>query len=169
MALVIHNAGSLGKVGQTASEMDDVAEWQRYLDLNLSSTILLNTLFLQKFPKSSGVNVSVVNITSLCAVQPFRSMGYYCVGKAAREMFFKVLADEEPWLDVLNYSPGPVETDMTDIIVANVKDDAIRQSFNDMRKNKTIVTVEQTTAKFLEVIGAKKYKSGGRVDYFDEL
>ena len=35
-------------------------------------------------------------------------------GKAARNMFFKVLATEEPDVRVLNYAPGPLETEMSD-------------------------------------------------------
>ena len=34
------------------------------------------------------------------------------VGKAARDMFFKVVAEEEPSVRVLSYSPGPCATDM---------------------------------------------------------
>jgi sepiapterin reductase len=33
-------------------------------------------------------------------------------GKAARNMFFRTLAVEEPNIRVLNYAPGPCETDM---------------------------------------------------------
>jgi len=47
-----------------------------------------------------------VNISSLCALQPFRSWALYCSGKAARDMMFRVLAAEEPDVRVLNYAPG---------------------------------------------------------------
>ena len=33
-------------------------------------------------------------------------------GKAARDMFFKVLAAEEKDISVLNYAPGPLDTHM---------------------------------------------------------
>lgn len=33
-------------------------------------------------------------------------------GKAARDMFFRTLAVEEPNIRVLNYAPGPCDTDM---------------------------------------------------------
>lgn len=48
----------------------------------------------------------VVNISSLCALKPFKSWTLYCTGKAARDMMFKVLAVEEPDVRVLNYAPG---------------------------------------------------------------
>lgn len=75
----------------------------RYLSLNLYHVTALTAEFLRRF--SSG-HRCVINVTSLCAIQPFKSMGYYCVGKASREMYFKCLAAENEGLDVLSYSPG---------------------------------------------------------------
>jgi len=45
-------------------------------------------------------------MTSLLGIEPYKSVGYYCVGKASREMFFRVLALENPTLNILSYSPG---------------------------------------------------------------
>jgi len=45
-------------------------------------------------------------MTSLLGIEPYKSVGYYCIGKASREMFFRVLALENPTLNVLSYSPG---------------------------------------------------------------
>ena len=36
----------------------------------------------------------------------------YDPGKAARDMLFRTMALEEPDLRVLNYAPGPLDTDM---------------------------------------------------------
>ena len=47
--------------------------------------------------------------------QPFESWGIYCAGKAAREMFHKTVAAEQKdkaTFRVLNYAPGPLDTDM---------------------------------------------------------
>lgn len=84
----------------------NVAEVDSYLSLNVSSCLCLTASILQAFPQRPGVRRTVVNITSLCALQPFCSWVLYCTGKAAREMMFRVLAEEEPDLRVLNYSPG---------------------------------------------------------------
>lgn len=56
--------------------------------------------------------VKVINISSLCAVEPFKSWGLYCTSKAGRNMLFRVLAAENPALRVLSYGPGPLNTDM---------------------------------------------------------
>lgn len=83
-----------------------MAEVDSYLSLNVSSSLCLTARVLQAFPQRPGLRRTVVNVTSLCAVQPFRSWVLYCTGKAAREMMFRVLAEEEPDLRVLNYAPG---------------------------------------------------------------
>jgi sepiapterin reductase len=49
----------------------------------------------------------------------------HCVGKAARDMLFKVLAEEEPTIRVLSYAPGPLKTGMLDEL-AHSFDDNIR-------------------------------------------
>lgn len=41
------------------------------------------------------VSKTVINISSLAALQPFVTWGNYCAGKAARDALFKVLALEE--------------------------------------------------------------------------
>lgn len=75
------------------------------MNLNLFSVTILTSAFLSEIP-DEGVDKVVINITSLAAVQPFSGLGYYCISKASREMFFKMLATENPSLRVLNYSPG---------------------------------------------------------------
>lgn len=47
-----------------------------------------------------------MNVSSLCAMKPFKNWALYCSGKAARDMMFQVLALEEPDVRVLNYAPG---------------------------------------------------------------
>ena len=88
-AIVIHNAGSLGNQGKPTREMTDFAEMENYFRLNLFSPIVLNAVFLQMFVECK--NIYVINISSLCASQPFKTWGSYCTGKAARTMFFKVI------------------------------------------------------------------------------
>lgn len=83
-----------------------MAEVDSYLSLNVSSCLCLTAQLLQAFPQRPGARRTVVNVTSLYALQPCRSWVLYCTGKAAREMMFRVLAEEEPDVRVLSYSPG---------------------------------------------------------------
>lgn len=86
-------------------------------------------------------------------------------------MYFRVLAMEEsqtdPNLIILNYSPGPVDTDMTVDVQANSVADSVRTSFETMRSNQSILTPIDTTKKFLNIIKNGKFKSGDRIDYYD--
>lgn len=45
-------------------------------------------------------------MTSLAAIQPMKGMAPYCIGKASREMYFRMLVEEDPSLTVFNYAPG---------------------------------------------------------------
>lgn len=82
-------------------------------------------------------------------------------------MYFRVLAVEEAGLIVLNYSPGPVDTEMTVDVQANSVAPEIRSMFKGMRDAKTILEPIQTAQKFIEVIEKGAYKSGDHIDYYD--
>lgn len=97
---------SLGDVSRYARTFTSRAEVDSYLSLNVSSCLCLTACILQAFPQRPGVQRTVVNVSSLCAQQPFSSWVLYCTGKAARDMMFQVLAAEEPELRVLSYAPG---------------------------------------------------------------
>lgn len=167
-ALIIHNAGSLGHL-KYLRDQQDVSHVNEYFHLNVSSVISLNALFLGimkcQYPDTT---VEVVNISSLCAVQPFKSWGLYCAGKAARDMLFKVLAAEEPNLLVLNYAPGPLDNDMQILARSETADEEVRGAFSSMKKEGKLLKCEDSVKKFLQIIQQKKYKSGDHVDYYDE-
>ncbi|XP_077353412.1 sepiapterin reductase-like isoform X1 [Festucalex cinctus] len=108
--ILVNNAASLGDVSRFTKSFTSMAEVNAYLSSNVSSALCLTASVLQAFPEQSGLRRCVINISSLCALKPFCSWVLYCTGKAAREMMFKVLAEEEPDLRVLNYAPGTRET-----------------------------------------------------------
>lgn len=164
LAFIVHNAGTIGDVSMRAKNQNDVRKWDSYLRTNVSSVIALNCVFMKIFEVQRKI---VVNITSKAAVFPFASFAEYCAGKAARQMYFRVFAEEEKDTLVLNYSPGPVETDMTVDVQKNTHDSGVREMFANLRAEKTILTTEQTTAKFLEVLEKNDFKSGDHIDYYD--
>lgn len=90
-AMIVHNAGSLGNIAQKTIDMKNITLWREYYDLNVFSPAILNSVFMKLFESQVKCKIFTVNITSLCALQPMKSLGYYCSGKAAREMFFKVM------------------------------------------------------------------------------
>lgn len=165
VALIVHNVGTLGNNRQWMVDAKDPGEWMSYFRINLISVILLNNLFLDV---CSHISTKVVaNVTSLCAVEPMKSLGYYCSGKAAREMFFRVLALENPTLTVLNYSPGMVETNMAADLRTHSVDDELKSYTQSHFEKGAHLTPQQTSLKFLDIIRRGGFAPGAHVDYHD--
>lgn len=165
--VVIHNVGTIGDIKKWAADIEDYDEVQNYFSINVFGVIVLNNLLLKVFPKDA--KKLIVNITSKAAISPFKSFSFYAPGKAAREMFFRVLAEERNDVLVLNYSPGPVETDMTVDAQQNAVAVETSEMFSNLRATGTILTTEVTTRKFMEIVAKGNYKSGDHVDYYDEI
>uniref|UniRef100_A0A8B9H2W4 Sepiapterin reductase a n=1 Tax=Astyanax mexicanus TaxID=7994 RepID=A0A8B9H2W4_ASTMX len=158
---------SLGDISRYAQSFTDMSEMDSYLSFNVSSALSLTSGILTAFPQRSGLQRCVVNVSSLCAVKPFRSWVMYCTGKAARDMMFRVLAEEEPELRVLNYAPGPLDTDMQLQARSTSADENMRKSFADMHAEGRLLTCEESVAKLLKVLLEDDYPSGTHLDFYD--
>ncbi|XP_070844913.1 sepiapterin reductase-like [Chaetodon trifascialis] len=165
--ILVNNAASLGDVSRYAKSFTNMDEVDSYLSFNVSSSLCLTASVLQAFPQRAGVKRTVINITSLCALQPFRSWVLYCTGKAAREMMFRVLAEEEPDLRVLSYSPGPLDTAMHTEARSRTADPNLRKSFSDMFAQGQLLTCETSCAKLMKLLLEDTYTSGAHIDVFD--
>uniref|UniRef100_A0A4W6DH82 Sepiapterin reductase n=1 Tax=Lates calcarifer TaxID=8187 RepID=A0A4W6DH82_LATCA len=161
--ILVNNAASLGDVSRYVKSFTNMAEVDSYLSLNVTSSLCLTASILQAFPQCPGLRRTVINITSLCALQPFRSWVLYCTGKAAREMIFRVLAEEEPDLRVLNYSPGEERSLHSSLAT----DPTIRKSFSDMFAQGQLLTCEESCAKLMKVLLDDNYTSGAHIDIYD--
>ncbi|XP_045138967.1 sepiapterin reductase-like isoform X2 [Portunus trituberculatus] len=166
-ALLFQNAGSLGSL-KYLREMDDAAHLSAYFNLNISSVILLNAAFMRLISAVSGkVKVKIINISSICALEPFKSWGLYCTSKAGRDMLFRVLAAEDPGVRVLNYSPGPLDTGMQVHARTETQDDDIRKAFTSMKEEGKLLSCQTSVRKLLQVLEKDEFKSGGHVDFFE--
>uniref|UniRef100_UPI003AACE37D sepiapterin reductase-like n=1 Tax=Centroberyx gerrardi TaxID=166262 RepID=UPI003AACE37D len=165
--ILVNNAASLGDVSRYAKSFIDMSEVDSYLSLNVSSALCLTAGVLQAFPQRPGLRRTVVNVTSLCALQPFPSWVLYCTGKAAREMMFRVLAEEEPDLRVLNYAPGPLDTAMQAEARSSTADPSIRQSFSAMFSQGQLLSCEASCAKLMKLLLEDEYASGAHLDFYD--
>lgn len=165
--LLFNNAASLGDISRYAQSFTDMSEMDSYLSFNVSSALCLTSGILTAFPQRPGLQRCVVNVSSLCAVKPFRSWVMYCTGKAARDMMFRVLAEEEPELRVLNYAPGPLDTDMQLQARSTSADENMRKSFSDMHADGRLLTCEESVAKLLKVLLEDDYPSGAHLDFYD--
>jgi len=76
---------------------------------------------------------------------------------------------ENPDVNVLNYAPGPVDTDMFVTACEKTCDPDTKKIFNSLRETKTVLTTEQTVNRLIQVLKEHKYKSVDHVDYYDEL
>lgn len=72
-------------------------------------------------------------------------------------------------MNILNYAPGPVDTDMFLMACKETVDPDSKKEFIRMRETKTVLTTEQTVNRLVQVLKEHKYKSADHVDYYDEL
>lgn len=162
----IHNAAHIGSLKETA-KLTDLSCWRDYYDLNLFSAVLLNSVFIEKI-RPVASRLTVINITSIVGTVPNPNMSMYGSGKAARDLFFKVLAVENPEVTVLNYSPGPVDTEMFNSVCDTTENTELSEKFKDIRE-RTMLTTKQTVEKLLHVLEEGEYKNGATVDYYGRL
>ncbi|NWV23822.1 SPRE reductase, partial [Origma solitaria] len=165
--LLVNNAGSLGDVSKSFLDLTDLAEINAYFSFNVSSALSLTCTALRAFGVRPGCSRTVVNISSLCALQPFRSWALYCAGKAARDMMFQVLALEEPGVRVLSYAPGPLDTDMQLLARTKTGDPELRQQFQRMQENRQLLDSSVSAQKLLQLLQEDTFPSGAHVDFFD--
>mmetsp|Transcript_24730 Transcript_24730/g.38858 ORF Transcript_24730/g.38858 Transcript_24730/m.38858 type:complete len:303 (-) Transcript_24730:2321-3229(-) len=188
--LLINNAGSLGPLGNATAICGDeessaasLRRWKDTIDFNITSSLWISS----KFAKATShvPLVRVVNISSLCAIDPFPTMSLYCAGKAARDMFHSVLAKEQtpPQIDgegtapstsnparfkVLNYAPGACNTEMTDFLAGSADLDNELQHFFFTSKDKgQLVRPDDTASKLVSFLMKDEFESGIHVDYWD--
>lgn len=176
-----NNAGSLGPIGP-CTKVSSLQDIQSTIDLNVSSALYLSaTLFShwieshRSLSQQHSATTTVVNISSLVAVQPFATLALYSAGKAARDAYHQALAlehSDNESVRVLNYAPGPLETtDMTEEI-RNAPDLSA-----DLKPHYAKVLVEpDDSARVLADLVLQQrnnddkepsFKSGDHVDYYD--
>ncbi|CAL8321955.1 unnamed protein product [Lota lota] len=164
--ILVNNAGSLGAL-RYARTFTDMSEVDSYMSFNLSSPICLTACVLEAFPRREGLRRTVVNVSSLCGLEPFLSWGLYCSGKAARDMMFRVLAKEDPDIRVLSYSPGPLDTGMQEEARTLTADNSLRNTFTDMFTKGQLLTCEASCAKLMMLLLKDEYTSGAHIDFYE--
>ncbi|XP_064614612.1 sepiapterin reductase-like [Liolophura sinensis] len=170
-AIIVHNAGSLGDVSKNARAFNDRKELASYYSLNLTNVIALNSQFMQTFSEDKTKFRLVINISSICALEAFKTWSVYCTGKAARDMFFSVLGKEEQETKttVLNYAPGPLITDMGDEARTKTADPDIRKMFEEFKRDGKNLECDTSAERLMEILWRMKFTSGQHVDFFDEI
>lgn len=173
VAVCVHNVGTIGDISLGADACADPAMWQRYYALNVFAVARLNVHFLERFaPAAKGGAAGqaiVVNVTTKCSSVPYASFTLYCTSRAAREMYFKVLAAERPDVRVLNYAPGVVDTAMTVDVQQRSANEQLRDQFREMRTSEKMLRPAQTAVQLVRVLERGAYASGDYVDYYTSV
>ena len=111
--IIVNNAG----MGYTNLLREtSLTDWQRVLDLNLTSVFQCVQGVLPYMRKH--MKGTIVNISSIAATNVFSNWGAYSVSKAALLSFSKILAEEErsKGIRVTTIIPGAVNTPIWDTI-----------------------------------------------------
>ncbi|GLE04099.1 hypothetical protein PINS_up013010 [Pythium insidiosum] len=175
---LVHNAGSLGELGYPDEWTSSPAAYSAFWEFNVTSVMWLNKRFLDVFglehASSATTALSIVNITSLCGIEPFRTHGWYCTSKAAREMHHRVLAAEYDGSNgrrrvrILSYSPGPMDTDMQSTLreSSRVHPEYVAM-FNKLKADGTLLAPEASSRRGVRLVLSDSFESGAHVDYYD--
>lgn len=98
-------------------------------------------------------------------------MDMYCSGKAARDMHMSVVAKEQSdsgKLVTLNYSPGPMDTEMQRVLRETESyDETQRELFQLMKAEGKLVDPGHSAELCVDLVLSGKYSSGDHVDYYD--
>ena len=169
-AILINNAGSVGEINNVSSIFHQ-SNLQAAVNLNITSCFWLTSQFMSSniIPDSSK---TIVNISSLAAVQSMKTMSIYCAGKAARDMYHLVLSEENDDVYVINYAPGPCDTNMQDEIRECPTTDQSFVEFSANSKiNGTLVDPKDSAVKLANLVFCERservVKTGSHIDYFD--
>jgi sepiapterin reductase len=147
-----------------------LSEISKSLQVNVTSTIHQTTYLLNKYMDDPLKKFTIVNMSSLAALKPFDCWSLYCVGKAARDQFFKVLAletlDKSKFKDrirVLNYAPGPCNTRMKQQITEGMPNVELRNVMNQIEW----IPVDISVKVLIEVLIKNDFENGAHLDYYD--
>lgn len=164
-AIIVNNAGSLGYVG-LATNMASLEELQTAVNLNVTSSMWMTNRFSKELQQCK--DVTVVNISSLCAIQSFPTMATYCAGKAARDMFSSTLAKENSTIKYLNYAPGALETDMTSTLIASTElDRGLHEFFQTSHEKGDLILPDKTADKLVQLVLRGAFENGAHIDFWD--
>nr|XP_021152493.1 sepiapterin reductase [Columba livia] len=163
----LSSLGSLGDISKSFLDLTDPGEINSYFAFNVTSALCLTSVALRAFGERPGSSRTVVNVSSLCAMKPFKNWALYCSGKAARDMMFQVLALEEPDVRVLNYAPGPLDTDMQLLARTKTADPEMRQYFQCLQENGKLIDCTVSAQKLVNLLEEDTFCSGTHVDFYD--
>lgn len=173
--ILINNAGN-GNPVANVKDLKDLSSIRSAIDLNVTSCIWVTSVFLRLVveQEKNCKEAIIVNVSSLAALQPFASMGIYSIGKAARDMLHRVVAEEHKdggescVVKTLNYAPGPMDTKLQDEMRSSPSmNGSIKSFFNEMAEKNTWVKIDDSAKKLATLLFENTFSSGEHIDYYD--
>jgi sepiapterin reductase len=188
-AIFVNNAGLIwpvGAIGRSMSPADRLREMSDAVNLNVTAANFLTEEIVSRHLRliddnhsdvsAAGTEFStklvIVNISSVCANVPFVDLSAYCTGKAARDMFHRCVAEEQKGksssnlIRVLNWAPGPMETNMT-AEIRSITASPLKSIFDEMASTGKMVPLQDSADKLVKLLLWEAYESGSHVDFFD--
>lgn len=152
--VLVHNAGTMGTFECPLIGLSDGRATQNYFDINYTSMTVLTAKFLSSFPTKGSL---VINITSMLATVHIAGFPLYSPAKAARNAYMGVLAAENPEVRVLNYSPGPCDTNMLHCIPKHISENF-----------KKVLSPEESIFKLSRLLRENEFDNACIIDYYDD-
>ncbi|XP_053206079.1 3-oxoacyl-[acyl-carrier-protein] reductase FabG-like [Panonychus citri] len=104
--ILVNNAGVACQ--KRFAEEGDLEDYDRVMQVNVRSVILLTKLAKDHLARAKG---SIVNVSSIAGIRMSGTFWSYCMTKAALDMFTKSMASLlSPEIRVNSVNPGPVRT-----------------------------------------------------------
>lgn len=167
-AILVHNVASTG-MSKFARELDDVQFLQRFLLLNVTAPIVLTSSFFSCFGHGKdSTRKTIIQVTSSNATTPYKTMHIYGMAKAGRDMFFKVMALEEPEVRVLSYDPGAVDTEMYKETYGTPDSEFLEQ-LKGYAKQSYFLQPEQSASALIKALQEDKYVSAEVVRCYEVM
>jgi len=170
------NHGSLGPLERIENLEEHFQQVRATLDLNITAPFFLCSFFLKWLRDASSFlrpnsQITIINVSSLCAVEPFANQSLYCIGKAARDMLIRNIAVEalEGVLQIksLNYAPGPMDTDMQVELREQCSREETRKLFASLQIENKLVDPDHSARKLMNLLRENNFKSGSHIDFYD--
>jgi benzil reductase ((S)-benzoin forming) len=147
-AVLVNNAGIVEPVAPL--ERADVAELERNVVVNLVAPMILMRRFLSATAGKALLR-RIINVSSGAARRPIAGWSAYCAAKAGLDMATRVVALENPTVEVASLAPGVIDTHMQGVVrSASVEDFPDVERFRGMKSDGTLRSAEDVAADILK-------------------
>ena len=149
----INNAATINPINRIGDFDDE--EILQLLHLNVAVPLMITNYLFKEIPDKK---INLVNISSGAAKRPIKGWSLYCTSKAATEMFFNTLTEQEknnPKINVLNIDPGVIDSTMQEVI-RNTSNEVFPQvnTFISLKENNQLQSPKEAALKIIDKINS---------------